>query len=96
MKNDLLLLLSEREVNAVSTKELTAVTGLSAREVTRCVNKLRNRGEVILSNRCGFYLPGSNGEVEKLVKTMRSRQKEIARATKSAVDFLKNGGVADG
>ncbi len=89
MNSLLMTYLSEGEENAITARALACILGASEREVTRCINGLRCGGAVICSTGDGFFLPSSVQDVEKFCRTMRSRQKEIERATKSALDYLK-------
>lgn len=75
-------LLCRGQENAVSLQYLCSVTGLDGRKIRRIVEKERRNGAPILSSAggvTGYYLPGNVEEVERFVKSMRSRAREITR-----------------
>lgn len=72
--------------NAVSLRHLANVTGENSRSVRRKIEAERRRGVPILSdNERGYYLPASEDERERFVRSMRSRAHEILH-TAAAVE----------
>lgn len=85
--------LSVGEENAITCKQLSKYLGLSERDITIQINALRKKGELICSNtQSGFWLPADDRDVEKFVRGMQGRIKDMQRAMKPAVEYLKNGG----
>lgn len=73
-------LLSEGAENAVTRQYLEKITGLTGREVQRAVQAERLAGKPILSGQRGFFLPGTEDEKSRFVRSMRHRAAEISRA----------------
>ena len=73
-------LLSSGEENAVTRQYLEQITGMSGREVQRAVQAERLAGKPILSGQKGFFLPSSEDEKSRFVRSMRHRATEISRA----------------
>lgn len=87
-------LLSYGAENGVNLRHLAAMTHLSEREVRAEIQRERLSGIPVLSdNQNGYFLPGSQAEVDHFVRSMRHRAREI-NATANAVE--RNGGVANG
>ena len=54
---------------------------------------IRKQGELICSNtQSGFWLPADDRDVAEFIRQMKGRIKDMQRATKPAVEYLKNGG----
>lgn len=72
--------------NAVHRRDLMALTGLSDRELRRMIEAERRLGVPILSD-CigGYFLPGSQPEKDRCVRSLRRRAKEI-EATATAIE----------
>lgn len=72
--------------NAVPRRDLMALTGLSDRELRRQIEAERRWGIPILSD-CvgGYFLPGSQPEKDRCVRSLRRRAKEI-EATATAIE----------
>lgn len=68
------------EENAVTRKYLEQITGLNGREVQRAVQIARLHGIPILSSGSGFFLPATEDEKARFVRSMRHRAREISRA----------------
>ena len=68
--------------NALSRRDLAAITGLTDREVRRLVARERKRGLPIVTNtdRGGFYLPESPEELVRFIRSMRHRAMETVAA----------------
>lgn len=73
------LLLPGQE-NAIPRRELMSLTGLPDRELRLMIEAERRQGIPILSD-CvnGYYLPGSQSERDRCVRSLRSRAKEIEK-----------------
>ena len=77
-------LLLEGEENAVPLRNLVKITGWDEREVRRAVRRERLAGVPILANfRTGYYLPGSDAERARFVRSMLHRAGEIAAAARA-------------
>ena len=87
--------LSVGEENALTAKTLSKYLGLSERDITIQINALRKKGELICSNtQSGFWLPADDRDVEQFVRGMQGRIRDMQRAMKPAIEYLKskNGG----
>ena len=85
--------LSVGEENALTAKTLSKYLGLSERDITIQINALRKKGELICSNtQSGFWLPADDRDIEQFVRQMQGRIKDMQRAMKPAIEYLKNGG----
>ena len=85
--------LSVGEQNAITCKQLSKYLGLSERDITIQINALRKKGELICSNtQSGFWLPADARDIEQFVRQMQGRIKDMQRAMKPAIEYLKNGG----
>ena len=87
--------LSVGEENAITCKQLSKYLGLSERDITIQINALRKKGELICSNtQSGFWLPADDRDVAEFIRQMKGRIKDMQRATKPAIEYLKskNGG----
>lgn len=81
-------LIHNGEENAVTARDLAAITGLSVREITAQIARERQAGAVILSSCKGYFLPGSEDEILHFIRTMDSRAKQIFLAARSAKAML--------
>ena len=85
--------LSVGEDNAITATDLARLLGVHKRDVTIMVNALRKKGEFICSNtQNGFWLPADDRDIERFVRGMQGRIKDMQKSMKPAVDYLKNGG----
>ena len=85
--------LSVGEDNAITATDLARLLGVHKRDITIMVNALRKKGEFICSNtQKGFWLPADDRDIERFVRGMQGRIQDMQKATKPAVDYLKNGG----
>ena len=72
--------------NALLRRELEKITGLSGRDIRLIVEAERRAGVPILSDsRHGFFLPASDDEVRRFLRSMRHRAHEIL-TTAAAVE----------
>ncbi len=72
--------------NAISRRDLMSLTGLSDRELRLTIETERRHGTPILSD-CigGYFLPGNQSELDRCVRSLRRRAKEI-EATAAAIE----------
>lgn len=84
--------LSVGEENAVNCKQLAKYLGFNERDVTVCINIARKQGEFICSGINGFWLPADDRDIEQFVRGMQGRIKDMQKAMKPAIEYLKNGG----
>ena len=84
--------LSVGEENAITAKDLAKYLGWNERDVTITVNALRKQGEFICSGANGFWLPADDRDIEQFVRQMQGRIKDMQKAMKPAIVYLKNGG----
>ena len=75
--------------NAVSRRDLIALTGMSDRELRLQIEAERRQGCPILSDNVhGYFLPGDQAERDRCVRSLRRRAKEIERTA----DAIEGGG----
>ena len=85
--------LSVGEENAITAKDLAKYLGWNERDITITVNALRKQGTLICSNtQSGFWLPADDEDIKSFVRQMNGRIKDMQKAMKPAVEYLKNGG----
>ena len=72
--------------NAISSAELCSITNLPERAIQKEVLEARLRGELIISDESGYYLPADESEIREF--TIR-RKAYIATAVKALKPFLK-------
>ncbi len=78
--------------NAIPRRHLRQLTSLSDRDLRRRIQGERLSGVPILSdNLTGYYLPGSDQELQEFVRSMRNRSREI-EAVAAAVEGADIGG----
>lgn len=85
---DIFDFLSVGEERARTAKELAQLLGWDEREVTRAIHNERAAGALICSSSKGYFLPETIHDIQKFVATMRSRQKQIAKAAAAAEALL--------
>ena len=72
--------------NAISRRDLMAMTGLSDRELLLMIEAERRKGTPILSDNIhGYFLPGDSAERDRCVRSLRRRAKEI-ESTAAAIE----------
>ena len=79
--------------NAVSRRELSALTGIEDRQLRRQIAKERRAGVLILSSsesNGGYYRAASREELQRYVRSMQSRSKEILTVIRTAEEALQN------
>ena len=72
--------------NAISRRDLMALTGLSDRELRLMIEAERRKGTPILSDNIhGYFFPGASAERDRCVRSLRRRAKEI-ESTAAAIE----------
>lgn len=75
--------------NAISRRDLMALTGLSDRELRLMIEAERRKGTPILSDNIhGYFLPGDSAERDRCVRSLRRRAKEI-EVTATAIEHAE-------
>ena len=75
--------------NGLHLSELVQLTGWTEREIRRVIQQERKAGELILSdNKSGYFLPASEHEVRRFIRSMSNRSREIAEVSRAAEDAL--------
>lgn len=70
--------------NAVSLRQLEALTGWNGRTVRLMIQRERLNGVPILAdNQSGYFLPATQEEQKQCVRSMRHRAKEILKTATS-------------
>ena len=88
-RREIMSVLSEGEENAIKVEQLSKILNMNKREITICVSKLRQNGEVICSSNQGYFLPSSVDDVKHFYRQMTSRQREIEKAKQSAKRYIE-------
>lgn len=82
-------LLHEGAENGTTLTELVQLTGEDERSIRRRIQMERKSGKLILSdNQSGYFLPASEYEVRRFIRSMSSRAHEIMTVTCVAEDVL--------
>lgn len=82
-------LLREGAENGVTLAELVRLTGEDERSIRRRIQMERKAGRLILSdNQSGYFLPASEHEVRRFIRSMSSRAREITTVACVAEDVL--------
>lgn len=79
--------------NAVSRRELSALTGIEDRQLRRQIAQERRAGVLILSStesNGGYYRAASREELQRYVRSMQSRCKEILAVIRAAEEALRH------
>ncbi len=79
--------------NAISRRELSALTGLPDRQLRRQIAEERRSGLLILSSsesNGGYYKAANAEELRRYVRSMQSRSKEILAVIRTAEETLKH------
>lgn len=78
--------------NAVSRRELSALTGIEDRQLRRQIAKERRAGALILSSseiNGGYYRAASREELQRYVRSMQSRCREILAVIRAAQEAIE-------
>lgn len=85
------------EENATDTETLKAITGLSERELRKCIEQLRRSGCVIISaSEGGYYKPATSEELSRFIHKEQSRACSVLVTLKSAKKLLREWGEVNG
>ena len=81
-------LLHEGSENGMTLTELVQLTGEDERSIRR-IQRERKSGKLILSdNQSGYFLPGTEDEVKRFIRSMSRRAREISVVACVAEDVL--------
>lgn len=78
--------------NAISRRELSALTGIEDRQLRRQIAQERRAGALILSSsesNGGYYRAASRAELQRYVRSMQSRSREILAVIRAAEEALQ-------
>lgn len=78
--------------NAVSRRELSSLTGIEDRQLRRQIAKERRAGALILSSseiNGGYYRAASREELQRYVRSMQSRCREILAVIRAAQEAIE-------
>lgn len=74
-----------------SLQQLTQETGKDPREVRRQISRERKAGKLIMSdNQNGYFRPASEYDVQRFIRSMAHRSKEIEAASRAAEEALSS------
>ena len=76
-------LLLHGEKNALTTRELSSMTGMHPRDVTDRIRRERASGAPIMSSGCGYWLAEDAAEVRRCAAALHARAGEIHRTAKA-------------
>ena len=83
------------EANAVTSRKLECAFRMRGSELRREINALRGDGIPICSSDAGYYYAGTEEELRRTIRQLRSRIKKIAHAerglTKALEQFTDSG-----
>ena len=75
--------------NGMTLTELVQLTGEDERSIRRRIQRERKAGELILSdNQSGYFLPATEDEVKRFIRSMSRRAREIRNVAVVAEDAL--------
>ena len=75
--------------NGVTLTELVQLTGEDERSIRRRIQRERKAGTLILSdNQSGYFLPTTEDEVKRFIRSMSRRAREISAVARVAEDVL--------
>ena len=82
-------MLHEGAENGTTLAELVQLTGEDERSIRRRIQRERKSGKLILSdNQSGYFLPGTEDEVKRFIRSMSRRAREISVVACVAEDVL--------
>ena len=82
-------MLHEGAENGTTLSELVQLTGEDERSIRRRIQRERKSGKLILSdNQSGYFLPGTEDEVKRFIRSMSRRAREISVVACVAEDVL--------
>ena len=75
--------------NGLTVQDLVKLTGQDERSIRRQIQVERKAGQLILSDcKSGYFLPASEYEVRRFIRSMSQRAREIAAVSRVAEDVL--------
>lgn len=82
-------LLHEGAENGTTLAELVQLTGEDGRSIRRRIQTERKAGKLILSDcKSGYFLPTSTLDIQRFIRSMSRRSREIAAISHAAEDAL--------
>ena len=82
-------LLHEGARNGTTLTELVQLTGEDERSIRRRIQTERKAGKLILSDcKSGYFLPTSTLDIQRFIRSMSRRSREIAAISRAAEDAL--------
>lgn len=82
-------MLHEGAENGLTLTELVQLTGEDERSIRRRIQRERKAGKLILSdNQSGYFLPATEDEVKRFIRSMSRRAREISTIAVVAEDAL--------
>ena len=82
-------LLHEGSENGLTLTELVQLTGEDERSIRRRIQAERKAGKLILSDcKSGYFLPTSTLDIQRFIRSMSRRSREIAAISHAAEDAL--------
>lgn len=82
-------LLHEGVENGTTLAELVQLTGEDERSIRRRIQTERKAGKLILSDcKSGYFLPTSTLDIQRFIRSMSRRSREIAAISHAAEDAL--------
>lgn len=82
-------LLHEGAENGTTLTELVQLTGEDERSIRRRIQTERKAGKLILSDcKSGYFLPTSTLDIQRFIRSMSRRSREIAEISHAAEDAL--------
>lgn len=75
--------------NGMTLRDLVQLTGADERTIRRKIQAERKAGKIIISdNRSGYFLPASERDVRRFIRSMSRRAREISVVSSAAEDAL--------
>ena len=82
-------MLHEGAENGLTLTELVQLTGEDERSIRRRIQTERKAGKLILSDcKSGYFLPTSTLDIQRFIRSMSRRSREIAAISHAAEDAL--------
>lgn len=75
--------------NGMTLRDLVRLTGEDERTIRRKIQAERKAGKIIISdNKSGYFLPASERDVRRFIRSMSRRAREISVVSSAAEDAL--------
>lgn len=82
-------MLHEGAANGLTLSDLVRIAGEDERSIRRRIQAERKAGKLILSDcQHGYFLPESEEDVRRFIRSMSRRSREIAMVSRAAEDAL--------